>query len=183
MADLMESNRKNWRYNLVWDKVLPGGFLNASRQPMRRHEEIVVFYKKQPTYNPQKVPGKRNHSVGKTEGKKKGNNRNYNDYVHKDNAEELGDMKHPTSIVAIPKPHASVATHPTEKPVKLCEWLIKTYTNEGDLVLDNCMGTGSTGIACVNIGRRFVGIEIDTGYFNTAQQRIEEAEQVMKSNF
>ena len=173
MADLMCSNRDMWRYNIVWDKVLTSGFLNANKQPLRRHEEICIFYGKQPTYNPQKIKGNKNHSKG---NEKKNRNNNYGDFNFIDNAEKLGDMKHPTSIVSYSKPHPSVSVHPTQKPVELCEWLIKTYTNEGDTILDNCMGSGSTGVACVNTGRRFVGIELDEKYYGVACTRIKEAE-------
>lgn len=81
-------------------------------------------------------------------------------------------MKHPTSLLTFSKPHPSVMKHPTQKPVELCEWLIKTYTNEGEVVLDNCMGSGSTGVACLNTNRNFIGIELDEGYFNIAKERI-----------
>ncbi len=172
MADLMLSNRKMWRYNLVWDKVLTSGFLNANKQPLRVHEEIVVFYKKSPCYNPQKVKGNKNHSKGKA---KVNDNNNYNKYEFIDNTELLGEMKHPKSIVTFSKPHPSIMVHPTQKPIELLEWLIRTYTNEGDLVLDNCMGSGSTGIACKILNRNFIGIEIDQKYFNIAKKRIENA--------
>ena len=169
MAELMMSNKKMWKHNLVWDKVLPSGFLNANRMPLRSHEEICIFYKKQPAYNPQKVKGNPNHSKGKP---KKNENNNYGNFEFVDNAKELGDMKHPVSIVKFSKPHPSVAVHPTQKPVEVCEWLIKTYTNEGETVLDNCMGSGSTGIACVNTNRNFIGIELDEEYFEIAKNRI-----------
>lgn len=171
MADLMNSNRKNWRYNLVWDKVLPSGFLNANRMPLRRHEELCVFYKSPPVYNPQKTKGNQNHSKGKV---KKNENNNYGEFGFVDNSKLLGDMKHPTSIMRFSKPHSSIATHPTEKPVSLLENIIKTYTNEDDAVLDSCMGSGSTGVACVNTNRNFIGIELDAGYFKIAEKRINE---------
>lgn len=173
MAELMISNKKMWKYNLVWDKVLPSGFLNANRQPLRSHEEICVFYNKQPTYNPQKVKGNPNHSKGKP---KVNENNNYGHFEFVDNREELGDMKHPKSILTFQKTHPSISVHPTQKPIELLEWLIKTYTNEGDTVLDNCMGSGSTGVACVNTNRNFIGIELDENYFNIAKNRIEEAQ-------
>lgn len=169
MADLMESNRKMWRYNLVWDKVLTSGFLNANRQPLRQHEEICIFYKKQPTYNPQKTKGLPNHSKGRP---KECSNNNYGEFKFADNRELLGDMKHPTSILRFAKPHPSVAEHPTQKPVDLLESLIKTYSNEGDVVLDNCMGSGSTAIACINTGRQYVGFESDHAYHELAINRI-----------
>ena len=84
-------------------------------------------------------------------------------------------MKFPTSILKFEKPHPSIAIHPTQKPIELCEWLIKTYTNENDIVLDNCMGSGTTGVACMNTNRKFIGIELDNNYFDIAKQRIEEA--------
>lgn len=173
MAELMMSNKKMWKYNLVWDKVLPSGFLNANRMPLRSHEEICIFYKKQPTYNPQKVKGKPNHSKGSP---KDYENNNYGDFGFVDNSRELGDMKHPVSIVRFSKPHPSVSVHPTQKSVEVCEWLIKSYTNEGMMVLDNCMGSGTTGVACVNTDRNFIGIELDEGYFEIAKNRIEEAD-------
>ena len=176
MAKLMVSNQKMWRYNLVWNKVLASGFLNANRMPLRSTEEVVVFYKKQPVYNPQKVKGLPNHSKGSAVGKKSDDNfqvnNNYGKYTIVDNNKELGDMKHPTSLVTFSKPHPSVSKHPTEKPVELCEWLIKTYTNEGMTVLDNCMGAGSTGVAALSINRNFIGIEKEEKYFKIAEERI-----------
>lgn len=168
-ALLMLSNPEWWRYNLVWDKVLTTGFLNANRQPLRCHEEVSVFYQKQPTYNPQKFLGQKSHSKGK------GNNRtnhNYGDYGFVDNSELHGNMKFPTSILRFQKPAPSNALHPTEKPVALCEYLIRTYTDPGQTVLDNCMGSGTTGVACVNTGRNFIGIELDEKYYKTAEERI-----------
>lgn len=161
----------------MWDKVLASGFLNANKMPLRRTEEICVFYKKTPKYNPQKVKGAPNHSKGSAVGKSSEDegqtNNNYGGYEIVDNNKELGDMKHPTSLLTFSKPHPSVALHPTEKPVALCEWLIKSYTDEGDIVLDFCMGSGSTGVACVNTGREFIGIEKDEHWFNVAKERIE----------
>lgn len=180
MAKLMTSNPKMWRYNLVWNKVLPSGFLNANRMPLRTTEEIVVFYNKQPIYNPQKTKGTPNHSKGKAVNKTSDDegrvNNNYGKYTIVDNNKELGDIKHPTSLITFSKPHPSVSLHPTEKPVHLCEWLIKSYTNENMTVLDNCMGSGSTGVACVNTNRNFIGIELDENYFNIAKERIEQVQ-------
>ena len=180
MAKLMTSNPKMWRYNLVWNKVLSSGFLNANRMPLRTTEEIVVFYNKQPIYNPQKTKGTPNHSKGKAVNKTSDDegrvNNNYGKYTIVDNNKELGDMKHPTSLITFSKPHPSVSLHPTEKPVHLCEWLIKSYTNENMTVLDNCMGSGSTGVACVNTNRNFIGIELDENYFNIAKERIEQVQ-------
>lgn len=171
-AKLMMSS-KYWRYNLVWDKVLTSGFLNARRQPLRSHEDICVFYKKQPTYNPQMVkcePHKRNHSRG--DMKKQFTNNNYGNFVATPTV--ISDEKFPKSIITVSKEHSvGKFYHPTQKPVELLEYLVKTYTNENDLVLDNCMGSGSTCIACLNTNRRFLGIELDEIYFNIARGRIE----------
>lgn len=169
MADVMRSNAKQWRYNIVWNKILTSGFLNANRQPLRQHEEIVVFYKKSPSYNPQKKKGKPNHSKGSS---KKNTNNNYGKFEIVDNRDKLGDMKHPTSIWTFQKPHPSTMVHPTEKPVDLLKELVLTYTNEGELVLDNCMGSGTTGVACKELGRDFIGIEKNSIYFETAKSRI-----------
>lgn len=168
-AKVILSNEKMHRYNLIWDKVLTSGFLNANRMPMRSHEDIMIFYKKLPTYNPQKVLGKKNHSMGKP---KERQNNNYGEFGFVDSSEELGDLKHPKSILTFEKPHSSVCKHPTEKSVELIEWLIKTYTNEGETVLDNTMGSGTTGVACKNLNRNFIGIELDEKYFEIAKERI-----------
>ena len=174
MSNLMLSNTKLWRYNLVWDKVLTSGFLNANRMPLRRHEEICVFYKKQPTYNPQKNKGKPNHSKGKP---KTNANNNYGEFDFVDNKDILGDLKHPTSILRFSKPHPAVAQHPTQKSIECCEYLIKTYTNEGETVLDNCMGSGATAIACINTDRNYIGFELDKHYCDIANERIQKAMQ------
>lgn len=174
-ADLMKSNQKMWRYNLVWDKNRATGFLNANRMPLRYHEDICVFYKKLPTYNPQMedLNGREpNHKQG--HGKHKEKNQCYGDVKRITPTYE--DKKHPRSIIKVNAVHCSEdQSHPTQKPVALMEYLIKTYTNAGDLVLDNCMGSGSTGVACINTGRDFVGIEINEEYFAIARRRVSEA--------
>lgn len=171
-AELIISNKKMWRYNLVWDKVLPSGFLNAKKMPMRNHEDVCVFYKKLPTYNPQMWIGEECHSrenvIGKSQ-KDFSRNTNYGDFSA---VETKGNLKYPKSILTFSKPHPSISIHPTQKPVELLEWLIKTYTNEGETVLDNCMGSGSTGVACVNTNRKFIGIELDKDYFIIGKDRI-----------
>lgn len=176
MVDLINSNRSKWRYNLIWNKVLTSGFLNANRQPLRQHEEIVVFYKKQPVYNPQFTEGIPLHGMGQKFRNQKNSNNNYNDFDSCNNpsSERTGDTKkYPKSILTFPRKPSSKMLHPTEKSVDCCEWLIKTYTNEGATVLDNCMGCGSTGIACIKTRRNFIGIELNEIYFNIAKQRIE----------
>ena len=172
-ANLMKSNEKMWKYNLVWDKVLPSGFLNAKRMPMRSHEDICIFYKKAPTYNPQMVKGKPSHSVGKAKGiSQEVHSRNTN-YGEFSKVETKGDMKYPKSILTFQQPHPSTTIHPTQKPVELYKWLIKTYTNRGEIVLDNCFGGGSTGVACLNTDRKFIGIEKDDICFKDGKTRIE----------
>ena len=170
---LMMSNLKNHRYNLIWDKVLTTGFLHANQMPLRCHEDICVFYKKLPTYNPQKSKGKQNHSKGKP---KQNRNNNYTNVGFADNREKLGDMKHPKSILTFQKPHPSVAVHPTQKPVELLEFLVKSYSNENETILDFTMGSGSTGVACLNTNRNFIGIELNDKYFEIAKNRIENHE-------
>jgi len=166
---LVMSNIKMFKYDLIWDKQLTSGFLNANRMPLRSHEDILVFYSKQPTYNPQKVKGKKNHSKGKMTSE---TNNDYGKYGKIDNTEILGDMKHPRSIISFEKPHPSKSIHPTQKPVALFEYLIKTYTNEGDLVLDNCAGSGTTGVACKKTGRNYILIEKEEKYCKIAQERL-----------
>lgn len=176
MSDLMQSNKKLWRYNLVWDKELISGFLNANRMPLRSHEEICIFYKKLPTYNPQFTDGEPLHGMGTKFSQEKNKNNNYGNFDSCNNpsAKRTGDTKkYPKSIVKFSRPASCVMIHPTQKPVELLEWLIKTYTNENDFVLDNCMGSGSTGVAAVGINRNFIGMELEEKYFNIAKERIE----------
>ena len=138
--------------------------------PLRSHETIVVFYKHLPTYNPQKTLGSPNHGVGSSTGNSPKSNNNYGKYTIKP-SDKTG-MKFPKSIITFKKTHPSVSVHPTQKPVPLLEYLIKTYTSEGETVLDNCMGSGSTGVAAVNSNRSFIGMELDDKYFKIAEQRI-----------
>jgi site-specific DNA-methyltransferase (adenine-specific) len=166
---LVMSNIKMFKYSLVWDKQLISGFLNANRMPLRVHEDILIFYSRQPTYNPQKFKGEKSHSKGRMLSDV---NHDYGDYKKVDNTDALGEMKHPRSIVSFQKPHPSKALHPTQKPVALFEYLIKTYTNEGDLVLDNCAGSGTTGVACINTNRRYILIEKEHEYVEVARQRL-----------
>lgn len=162
-AKMMLSNEKLHRYNVIWDKELKNGFLNAKKMPLRQHEDIMVFYKKTPTYNPQMVKGKKNHSKGKAVGRSSNDdtmlNRNYGEYTVQENT---SDLKYPASIWTFPKPHPSVALHPTEKPVDLLRYIIRTYSNLGELVLDNCCGSGSTLVAAELEGRKWIGM--DNGY-------------------
>ena len=157
-----------FRYDLIWDKQKGCDFLNANRKPLKSHENILVFYKKSPTYNKQywySTPYK------KINGNKKQSSV-YHD-SHDVDTESTDGKRNPLSILSFPWDGNRV--HPTQKPVALLEYLIKTYTNEGETVLDNCMGSGSTGVACVNTNRRFIGIELDDKYFEIAKQRIDAA--------
>ena len=173
-VDLINSNRKLFRYDLIWDKVLTSGFLNAKRMPLRQHEQIAVFYKKLPKYNPQFTSGKPLHSKGKTYKDKPIVNQNYGVFHTADDSRAGSTEKYPTSILKFQKPHPSISVHRTQKSVELLEWLINTYTDEGETVLDNCMGSGSTGVACVNTNRNFIGYELDEKYFEIAEKRINE---------
>lgn len=171
-AKLMLSNEKLYKYSLVWKKgERVTGFLNAKRMPLRNHEDILVFYKKQPTYNPQFTEGKENHGRG-TKIYSKDTTSNYGNHKQVDG--EKTNLKYPKSVLNFEK--NTNVIHPTQKPVALLEYLVKTYSNEGDTILDNTMGSGSTGVACINTKRNFIGIEMDETYFKAAKERIEEAE-------
>lgn len=170
-ADLMHSNRNLWKYNLVWNKVLPSGFLNAKKMPMRSHEDICVFYKKPPTYNPQMTEGEPSHSIGKAQGKSQEEVSRNTNYGSLDKVQTEGNLKYPKSIITFSKPHPSTTVHPTQKPVECIEWLIRTYSNEGETVLDNCVGSGTTVVAALNCGRNFIGIEREIKYVEIAKQR------------
>ena len=174
-VELVQSNRKMFRYDLVWDKVLTTGFLNAGRMPLRQHEQIAVFYKKLPEYHPQFTEGKPLHSKGVSYMEKEHKNSNYGQFRMTEDLRKGSTEKYPTSIIRVPKPHPSIALHRTEKPVELYKWLILTYTSVGDTVMDNCMGAGGCGVACAETGRNFIGIEKDPNYFEIARGRIEEA--------
>jgi site-specific DNA-methyltransferase (adenine-specific) len=169
---LVSSNIKQHKTEWAWVKNLKTGNLNAKRMPMGGHETVQVFYKKPPTYNPQKR--KRTTEV-KSGNKKNSKTENYGKQkeLYTDNQ---SDLIHPdTAILNIKCLHNSQGkVHPTQKPVALMEYLIKTYTNEGDVVLDFAMGSGTTGCAAKNLNRKFTGIELDENYFNIAKNRINE---------
>lgn len=179
-AQLMMSNPKMWRYNLVWDKVLKTGFLNANRMPLRQHEDICVFYKLLPVYNPQMTkcePRQKNHRRHNKNGDSIVlTNRCYGTFG--DVPDVITDEKYPTSIISIPKEHIKGKSyHPTEKPVALLQYLIRTYTNQGDLVLDNTCGSGGTCVAAIREKRSFIGIELNDEYFDIASNRINNEKQ------
>lgn len=167
-AELMIANKKYYRYSLVWKKGNRAtGFLNAKKMPMRNHEDILIFYKTLPAYNPIFEKGPPQHSIGKKSGKRKSNS-NYSDFNY-DNSREGSTLKYPKSILNFDKPHP--AKHPTEKPVPLLEYLIKTYSNEGYTVLDNTAGILSTGVAAQNINRNYICIEKEKKYFTDGLKR------------
>lgn len=177
-VDLVNSNRKWFRYEWVWDKVLTSGFLNAKRMPLRRHEQVAIFYKRPPAYIPQFTQGQPLHGKGTSYKSKAMINRNYGNYNAPTDERKGSTDKYPTSILRFSKPHPSKAKSQTQKSVELCEYLIRTYTHEGETVLDNCMGSGTTGVACVRSSRRFIGIEKDPDMFNTAATIIYSQEKI-----
>lgn len=169
-SQLIMSNPDWFRYDLIWEKNKSTGFLNANRMPLRKHEIVLVFYKKLPIYNPQKTTG---HKPVNSFTKHTSDGCNYG-------ATKLGIKgggqtdRHPTSLLQFPVVNndSDEKIHPTQKPVALFEWLIKTYTNEGMVVLDNAIGSGTTAIACMNTKRKFIGIELETKYFEKAKERV-----------
>lgn len=172
--DLVNSNRKLFRYDLIWDKCLSSGFLNAKRMPLRQHEQIAIFYKKLPTYNPQFTEGKPLHSKGNSYKNKEIKNQNYGEFNTTDDTRAGSTQKYPTSIIRFQKPHPSIAKHRTEKSIELLEWLIKTYTNPGNLVLDSCAGSCTTAIAAMNTNRNYICFEKDKDIFEVGSKRVRE---------
>lgn len=170
---LISSNLKMFKYCKYWQKDRPSGFLNAKRQPLRDIEDIVIFYEKQCTYNPQMTEGKPLHSLGTAYKNKEGKNNNYNSF---NSTNELRDErkgtteKYPRQLMKYNRPHPPI--HPTEKAVDLIIDLIKTYTNEDDLILDFTIGSGSTAVASKLTNRKCIGIELNEDYFNIAVERI-----------
>ena len=167
---LINSKPKQFKYyDLVWDKVSTTGFLNAKRQPLRRHEQILCFYKKQTTYNPiMEIRGKPRNKG--SYNKKQGDGDMC--YGKFENITSFNNEYYPTSVIQISNASQKGKVHPTQKPVELLEYLIKTYTNEGETVLDNCMGSGTTAVACVNTNRHYIGFELNEQYFKIAKSRI-----------
>jgi len=169
---LVMSNVAMFKYCWVWEKSHPSGFALANKMVMKRHEDVAVFYKRLPLYNPQKVEGLKNNSRGNRVGKMAGSLSNP-DMIQPPTDDST--IKHPSSVIKVANPR-SKGQHPTQKPVALMEYLILTYTDPGDTVLDFTMGSGTTGVAAANTGRRFIGIEKDPEYFTCAQARIAAAQ-------
>ena len=175
-TQLIASNWKDFRYCWYWVKNMPTGFTYARYQPMRKVEDVCVFYRKMPTYNPQgvqKVVGakvrQRKTSNGESIYKTKTLMKEYTPRL----------KNYPKNVLEF---NCERGHHPTQKPVALLEYLVRTYTNEGDTVLDNCMGSGSTGIACINTGRKFIGMELTQHYFDIAAERISKAQKEAHSH-
>lgn len=167
------SNIRELKYEWIWEKTQATGHLNAKKMPMKAHESILIFYKKLPTYNPQKTTGHKPMNSGVRRSSLK--NENYNE-INKIDLPFGGDTeRYPRSVIKFKSDKQKEYLHPTQKPVALMEYLIKTYTDENELVLDFTMGSGTTGVACKNLNRDFIGIEMDDKYFDIAKKRIEDA--------
>lgn len=190
-TDLINSQRNLFRYEIIWEKTQPTGFYNAKKMPLRRHENILVFYKKLPTYNP--IKSKLSDEYIKSHLVPIGKTRKVSDWhfvaggfvgtCSKEAAEKYSytddGTRYPTDIIKFSNWNgtlfgnkAKTVKHQTTKPVPILEYLIKTYTNEGDVVLDNCMGSGSTGVACINTNRSFIAIELNNNFYEIAKDRI-----------
>jgi len=176
-SKLICSNIQNFKYNWIWQKNKATGFLNAKKQPLNDNETISVFYKKQCTYNPQMTKAEKVYKRG---------------FVIRDVDEDIqqsdcygeqksflqvdNGLRYPKRIQYFNNNFTRKQLHPTQKPVELCEYMIRTYTNEGDTVLDNCMGSGTTGVAALKLRRKFIGIELNNIYFEISKERIANAE-------
>lgn len=165
---LVMSAASDFKYLWVWDKKIPSGMSYARFQPMRQHEDVLVFCRGRTPYNPQMMEREKPIKGG---GMSKGETTGNQNLIA---LKKTYDKKNPTTILSFDKVRKG-SLHPTQKPVALMEYLIRTYTESGDTVLDNTMGSGTTGVACMNTGRKFIGIEKDAGYFEIARKRIQEA--------
>jgi site-specific DNA-methyltransferase (adenine-specific) len=174
---LIMSNPKMFKYEWIWDKTNPTNFPNAKRQPLKQHESIIVFYRKQCYYDPQMVSGKPNHKQGKS------TSRHAETQLISGRApDDLTGMKYPKSILLFPKHSSQGGLHPTQKPVDLFRYLIRTYTKPREIVLDNCIGSGTTAIAALRENRQFIGIEKERKYVDISLDRILQECEIMISN-
>jgi len=164
-SKLITSNIDNFKYEIIWEKTIGSGQLNIKRQPLRVHESILVFYKVFGTYNEQKTEGEPYKINRKIKSKGEGYGKQTN------SSKENDGFRHAKSILKISNPRIKNG-HPTQKPLALMEYIIKTFSNENDIVLDCCMGSGTTGEAAINLNRKFIGIELDKKYFEIAKIRI-----------
>lgn len=168
-SKLIMSNPKMFRYKWIVEKTNATGFLNANRMPMKAYEEVLIFYQHLPVYHPQKTTG-HPRKVSSAEHKRNSKkSTNYNDYA---NASYDSTERFPRDVITFTWDKQKLTVHPTQKPVAALEYFIKTYTDEGDIVLDATMGSGSTGVACCNLNRKFIGIERDEEYYEIAKTRI-----------
>lgn len=165
---LVMSNPEMFRYEWVWNKSRGANFVSVGTQPLKKHENVLVFSRQGATYNPQMSAGEKyltrvgaDRSVGV-----------YGQAIARSQIKEVCEVRYPDSVLCFSSMRQQDMIHPTQKPLALLEYLVKTYTNEGETVLDFTMGSGTTGHACGNLGRRFVGIEKDANYFSIAQERI-----------
>lgn len=176
-TDLINSCRKLFRYEIIWEKTQKMGFVNANKMPLRSHENILVFYKKLPTYNPQKTFDE-TKNTGRIRKQRSGRYQGYS-MINSGTYKEDG-WRYPHSVLKVSNwngalfgNNSNATKHPTQKPVALFEWLIKTYTNEGETVLDNCSGSGTTAIACIRNNRNYICIEKNEQYYNDSLKRVE----------
>lgn len=185
-SKLIMSNLKDFKYQWIWVKQIPSNHLNAKKQPLRAFEDVLVFYKNQPTYNPQltdKPKGHiRNNPINITNTNTGVYNKTQFEYKRNEFRDIPTDKNYPLNVLHFDIVSKNKRIHPTQKPIELMEYLIKTYTNENDTVLDCTMGSGTTGIACVNTNRNFIGIEKDKTYFELSENRIRLAQGNLKNN-
>jgi site-specific DNA-methyltransferase (adenine-specific) len=181
-STLVNSNLKWFKYSLVWNKKIVTGFLNSKRQPLRQHEDILVFYKKQPTYNPQMHTNKLKRdfegSIIKPSTENYGKQKNFISTVK-------NNISYPRSIIeqtGVVNNSKQKVKHPTQKPIALFEYLIKTYTNKDDTVLDNCVGSGTTAIACIKTNRNYLCMEKEEKYYELTLKRIEDEKKFIHQN-
>ena len=177
---LAMSNLKNFKYDWIWEKNKATGHLNAKKLPLKAHEYVLIFYKKMPTYNPQFTYGHKPMNAVKPKDKipHPEKLRNYGHVETHIGNPGGSTTRYPRSVIKIPVINNDNQDkwHPTQKPIELVEYFIKTYSNEGDVILDNTMGSGSTGVACINTKRKFVGIEMNKEYFDKAKKWIEKSQ-------
>lgn len=164
---LVMSQPDLFRCEWIWNKEHAANFANAKRQPLKQHESVLVFSKKASRYYPQMVRGKANHIQGKSTS-----NKSDTRLISKRVEDDLSGLKYPKSILNFPKHSSQVGLHPTQKPLSLMEYLIRSYSLPGDTVLDNCIGSGTTAIAAINLDRQWIGMEKDEKYFEVAKNRI-----------
>lgn len=164
---LVMSQPKMFRCEWIWNKANASNFANAKKQPLKQHETVLVFSKKASRYFPQMVPGKPNHIQGKSKS-----NKSETRLISERVQDDLSGLKYPKTILDFPKHSSQLGLHSTQKPVALFEYLIRTYSQKGDTVLDNCIGSGTTAIAAIDTGRKWIGMEKDPKYFEVARNRI-----------